>query len=346
MDRPPEQPAIRVDFALSDVARRDALKKGHAARSEESVWLGPGDLAWDRAVDLVQAWADDAYNVIEVGWYFPTVVQVGEKRTCLDEEDPFGDLYEVWPPPTLVRGPGTRLALSAWPDDISAVLDFEESIRKDVANAQEKARRELESHALREWEEWATGEFAEFCKTKVAQWRCDKRLARSWRDDALAAFATAVDDRDWITAVNAIENAMVVVGTAMTKSWRDEAKRRELLEAEEWVRAHGSTRLKKAAQLDVLESSLGVYRDERLAAERPGWQWWSDDLELRDILNPEEWVLDALQAARELEPTASLRYMAERHYRGPVIVSYFLGRGIVLQPEEPPPPSYYDEEPF
>ncbi len=40
-----------------------------------------------------------------------------------------------------------------------------------------------------------------------------------------------------------------------------------------WIRQHGSERLRLALDLGELPRSLAIYRDERLALERPGWAW-------------------------------------------------------------------------
>lgn len=65
-----------------------------------------------------------------------------------------------------------------------------------------------------------------------------------------------------------------------------------------WIRDHGSERLKKAVEANVENQCRGVYRDERLALELPGWQWLDDDAEISDARNPSEAALDALLEAR------------------------------------------------
>ena len=44
-------------------------------------------------------------------------------------------------------------------------------------------------------------------------------------------------------------------------------------EAEAWIPANGSERLRLALALGEIDRTLAVYRDERLAVERPGWQF-------------------------------------------------------------------------
>ena len=72
------------------------------------------------------------------------------------------------------------------------------------------------------------------------------------------------------------------------------ARRRSI---EDWARAHGSERLRKATHLGMTENSEGIYRDERLAHEMPGWVWWARECELSDIRNPSLLGLEALERA-------------------------------------------------
>ncbi len=59
-----------------------------------------------------------------------------------------------------------------------------------------------------------------------------------------------------------------------------------------WIAAYGSERLRLALAHGLADQSLGVYRDERLAHELPGWSWADRELEISDIHNPS---LDALR---------------------------------------------------
>jgi len=97
-----------------------------------------------------------------------------------------------------------------------------------------------------------------------------------------------------------------------------------------WVRSHGSERLQRIERLGLLDQSDRVYRDERLEAERPGWRWMNDaEDELRDVLNPSMETLDALEAARERDPNASLTYVVCGDWKGPAVLARFLDRTIL-----------------
>jgi len=82
---------------------------------------------------------------------------------------------------------------------------------------------------------------------------------------------------------------------------------------EDWVREHGSERLKLILEEGFLSQSMGVYRDERIAQERPGWQWddkWLDgQVQHADVLNPSledlQWLRQERQALQEKYPDAN-----------------------------------------
>lgn len=64
-----------------------------------------------------------------------------------------------------------------------------------------------------------------------------------------------------------------------------------------WIAAHGSERLRLALAHGLAGQSAGVYRDERLAHELPGWQWADRELEVSPVHNP------SLAGLRELATT-------------------------------------------
>lgn len=79
-----------------------------------------------------------------------------------------------------------------------------------------------------------------------------------------------------------------------------------------WIREHGSERLRwlldEGLELDA------VYRDERLALERPGWQWSARvDGAGKDPRNPPLEAKAILDEARKLEPGAVLRWLVVEH---------------------------------
>ena len=92
---------------------------------------------------------------------------------------------------------------------------------------------------------------------------------------------------------------------------------------DEWIRAHGSRRLKLILAEGFATGSDAAYRDERLRKERPGWGW-AGTLKLDEPRNPPTAAFVILEVAREVAPDAKLAY----HPRGRAYfaVESFLGR--------------------
>lgn len=153
-----------------------------------------------------------------------------------------------------------------------------------------------------------------------------------------------------------------VKATYLARKAREEAERRAAEAAEKaaraaeharyeadraaWIAAHGSRRLQRMAA-EGIECDR-VYRDERLAAERPGWVYYQQaDGETKEPRNPTEAAFDLLDEARKVQPGAALAYYViewededddndddddeESKYRwtGYVAVAKFLGVTIV-----------------
>src|SRR5690606_11865067 len=94
-----------------------------------------------------------------------------------------------------------------------------------------------------------------------------------------------------------------------TKRQGEEAERSE---RQTWIEKHGSSRLKRLAKEGI--ECLAVYRDERLAVERPGWRWANEvPGNASDPRNPPEEALDLLDLARQTAPDAELQYSTVRH---------------------------------
>lgn len=112
-------------------------------------------------------------------------------------------------------------------------------------------------------------------------------------------------------------------------------------EIADWIAAHGSPRL-RACAAEGIECSA-IYRDERLAAERPGWRWaqetWGTDSEPR---NPPAEAFATLSEARVSVPGCKLvRWVSEEEtdeegavtapaWRGYLAIAEFLDREIVF----------------
>ncbi len=108
---------------------------------------------------------------------------------------------------------------------------------------------------------------------------------------------------------------------------RAEQERKEFVKAEierdkeraeqdriNWINAHGSDRLKKLATLPY--PWVGVYRDERMTLERPGWNFPHEDMDQREPRNLPGEIVDKYLAEKNTFPDCSLYYDAntEQYY--------------------------------
>jgi hypothetical protein len=97
--------------------------------------------------------------------------------------------------------------------------------------------------------------------------------------------------------------------TAKAERLKEEAARRAAAERDAWIAAHGSERLKKCRALGIADRCQGVYLDERLAHEAPGYVWDGEgDHAYKEstIRNPSIEALAELERARETWPGAGL----------------------------------------
>ena len=121
-----------------------------------------------------------------------------------------------------------------------------------------------------------------------------------------------------------------------------EARRHAVIVA--WAQQHGSTRLQRALAEGI--ACEAVYRDERLAAERPGWVWESEVAgESSEPRNPSAEAFALLDVARSVDAEATLVWWQAEHSCGDECYGHecpeydrreyactaeFLGRDIVL----------------
>lgn len=177
-----------------------------------------------------------------------------------------------------------------------------------------------------------------------------------WSDPRLAA------QHDAARALRAVRIAEAEAEIAAERAARDERERarkagiaaREATfraDAERWIGEHGSARLRRIVSEGFLADSVAVYRDERLAVERPGWQWLErgdgvgDDFEPR---NPDLGAFALLDAARAVDSAATLRRWIRHvdatseydddgeHEERWCCTAIFLGRDVVLFGEVEP----------
>lgn len=150
-------------------------------------------------------------------------------------------------------------------------------------------------------------------------------------------------------AVAESEQKARAVRERLLREAKEKAKTREI--AKLWIAANGSHRLKLIVEEEMLDDSMSVYMDERLAIERPGWiyntQWLSGDVEYANIRNSSKKNLDWLRQVRETVEDACLEFASHgsfddyeygdmtEYVREPVLTATFLGRVIVLRRARP-----------
>lgn len=109
---------------------------------------------------------------------------------------------------------------------------------------------------------------------------------------------------------------------------------REEAERLAWIESHGSARLRRCVEEEIEHGA--IYRSERLALERPGWEFY-DQIPgtLDDARNPPAKAFELLDEARLCDPDATLEYLVTEDETGDepdrrhVAVAEFLGRRIV-----------------
>lgn len=107
-----------------------------------------------------------------------------------------------------------------------------------------------------------------------------------------------------------------------------------------WVAEFGSTRLKRAVKEEI--ECDAIYRDERIAAERGEWCWYSTSTGMSSTpRNPTEQAFELLDAARKFDAQAKLTYHVVKEsydedtgetiegWRGYTCAAEFLGATIV-----------------
>lgn len=102
------------------------------------------------------------------------------------------------------------------------------------------------------------------------------------------------------------------------------AEERELFERKAWIEAHGSPRLQRLLKEDIEHGA--VYRDERLAKDRPGWRWGQEVPGTGDEpRNPPQEAIDMLDEALETLPDGEREDVSLVYWTigGPSHTSYY-----------------------
>lgn len=132
-----------------------------------------------------------------------------------------------------------------------------------------------------------------------------------------------------LEAQNTTEKAEAEAEDRRVAEQKAETERKELAEMVAWAEQHGSPRLRRSIEEGI--ECLAIYLDERLAVDRPGWQWYdSVSGTTKDPRNPTESAFALLDEARTTDPEACLQYYVDGSTRGYVAESTYLGKTIVF----------------
>lgn len=130
---------------------------------------------------------------------------------------------------------------------------------------------------------------------------------------------------------------------ARREAEKEAARQQELVERKAWAEQHGSTRLRRLLAEEI--ECTAVYRDERLAHDRPGWLWYQQvPGQIKgEPRNVAESAFETLDLSRQTDPSAKLAYylvseetddetgnVISPEWRGCVATAEFLGETIIF----------------
>ena len=118
----------------------------------------------------------------------------------------------------------------------------------------------------------------------------------------------------------------------------------EAVKRSAWIAANGSDRLQRLTAENIEHDA--VYRDERLAKDRPSWKWYSEvPGQYGDPRNCPAEAFNVLDEARKSDPAAKLVWIKDT--RPPIYAALadFLGEEIVFGwPDELPTDEDNDDD--
>ena len=163
---------------------------------------------------------------------------------------------------------------------------------------------------------------------------------------AVAEITKSAEASEWVAELKRGNREVEEVAkAAQANERRADAAERETARASmlAWIGNHGSDRLKSCVAEEI--ECDAIYRDERLAVDRPGWQWYqSVEGVTEEPRNPSAEAFDVLTEARKHDPKACLMWYhvdwdkddycdderSEYAHAGYVAAAEFLGRDIVF----------------
>ena len=331
---------IVLKASVSRRGQQDALRQGVRPTDRIMYTVDPKHPRWQRVVALDPEIIGSYIGVpLNRSWEIGVVNGTYNTET-LTSEPAFG--WAVWRYPDAEIKWGEPQPLDEWPS-IDRLIEMEEKHRAAAERALTEVQHELDEDLRPSWREWMSA-FVDECRKRHDEWtalEASSGATKSGSQQTLAEFWNGLeafdpDTRDAADRATELYCLFFKADQEMETLSRaiEAAKRREELvaEATAWAQEHGSRRLQKALSADLIHSSLGIYRDERLAREHPGWLWLDEGMaaDLENIHNPSELALDSLLATREWDPRAELKWLNTRAGGVPIVVASFLDRRISL----------------
>lgn len=328
---------IAIRYLLNEDGRRAAIKGGGVGTALQTIVAVVGDSLYGQALELATV-SEDGTPYLTVGYQ-----EIGK---------PFHDVPNKAEQIQIVKTNHegqecVRHRIVMWSEvqDAAGLLDWETQRRLDVERAA-AAEKERES--------------AKETQRKAAQAReheAEQAQKRSRRDEKLAALAEVENGLSSDEAADEkIADAVVQTRRCIRDGeWQWDLHRaqktiadfRSRAEQKRWIAEHGSDRLRRCVAEDI--ECYAIYRDERLAVERPGWLWRTDVRgEGDEPRNPPLEAFALLDEARKVVPEAALRYWTIETYvdedgnlscekeektefwRGYAAITQFLDREVVF----------------
>ncbi len=341
---------------LTDRGVLDAVKNQVEVNSENGFdfWINAYSDGWPLVFDL------DPTPVREQNGNIRSVqLIIGRPRSVhitnrSPEEEKWREpSIETWLRPEITTQFGDAVRLDKCPG-LDGLLEMEARAARETGDIRDVLQVEL-GYLEEQWKAWVESDGLEHVdavlrhldsarreakktSASVEAWGPVHRLFMELSGLKAKALAKPGDLDTLGNLMESLSNIYYSIGEAEEAVVAERRKSQDQMEAAVWALQNGSSRLKKAVRAQLLPSSMGVYRDERLAAERPGWEWWNQkESPPKGIVNPSEHDLDSLLEARKFDPEMQLDFVAEM---GPVIVGKYLNRNIIR------PTTSFEQQPF
>lgn len=276
--------AIRIFYRLSEVGQRNSLKAGGDGMPIQSVAIKHGEPGYEIAVDMATLGYKDGPEI--------------NATESLSKSTSGGVKYvgaiEYDAPPT-----------------VEQLLADELRRRDELAKKVEAAEEEALAERLAEAVAYADGAAEELITLCLNDYQVKDR-AKALAAELADEVPGLVEKIEYAQAIADEKNAERKAKAEQEKAEKAAAAQRAEEEKAAWIEAHGSNRLRRMAQEGI--ECGAVYRDERLALDRPGWRWLDDvPGENKDPRNVPEEAFAVLDEARKIDAEAELEYWVVKH---------------------------------